>query len=210
MKRTLSLLVLLTPAISSAQQSDCPPPYKLCLTEEEQKQVVAALKELKAIKESPAKLEFKDPITIIEDWDQRVYINGGSKNPIKLKLTIGDTIDRDLEAQLPIRLYYRAEPEDPMFRFRLRAQFEVLVPEIIQSIRDKEFDMFYHTAIGLDFFHVGIWNLAVNAGTAGFGLGTGFDITKNFGTNVDFLIKYDKIYPEFMPTMSLGVYFGFN
>jgi len=207
MKRAIPLFILLIPSVSYSQQPECPPPYKVCLTEEEQKQIVAALKELKNIKDSPAQLDI-EPITIIEDWEQRVYINGGEKNPIKLKLTIGDTISRDLEAQLPIRVYYREEPEDPVFRFRLRAQFGVLAPEIVRSIRDKEFEVFYHTALGIDFFHVGIWNLAINAGTAGFGLGTGIDITKNFGTNVDFLVKYDKIYPEFIPTMNLGVYFA--
>lgn len=188
----------------------CPPPYKVCLTEEQRQKLSDAVKELNEIKNSPAELKFDESIVIIRDWEDRVYINGGEKNPIKLKLKIGSTINRDLEAQLPITVYYREEPPDPIFRFRLRAQFGVLAPEIVQSIRDEEFNVFYHTAIGLDFLHYDIWNFAINVGTAGFGIGTGIDITKNFGTNIDFLVKYDKIYPEFMPTMNLGVYFAIN
>lgn len=209
MKRWIPIFFFLPLNANAEDLPPCPPPYKVCLTEAQRQKLSETVKELKEIKESPAELTFNDSIVIIRDWEDRVYINGGEKNPIKLKLKIG-SINRDLEAQLPITVYYREEPPDPLFRFRLRAQFGVLAPEIVQSIRDEEFQVFYHTAIGLDFFHYDFWNIAVNVGTAGFGLGTGFDITKNFGTNIDFLVKYDKIYPEFMPTMNLGVYFALN
>jgi hypothetical protein len=210
MKYAILSLVLLYPSVSYSQQPECPLQYKSCLTEDEQKKILEALKELKNIKESPVKLEFTEPITIVEDWEQRVYINGGEKKPIKLRMTIGDTIDRDLEAQLPIRLYYREEPPDPIFRFRLRAQFGVLAPEVIRSIRDNEFEVFWNASIQLDFLHYDFLNLAINIGSEGFGIGPGIDITKNFGINTNFLVKYDKIYPDFIPTMEIGTYFSFN
>jgi hypothetical protein len=210
MKYLLTLACFLFTFSARAQNPPCPPSYKVCLTEDQQKKVVDSLKELKDIKESKAELEFTEPIIIIVDWEQRIYINGGEKKPLELKLKLGDTIRRDLAVQLPIKVSYREEPPDPPFRFRLRAQAGLLVPEIIRSIRDEQFELPYDLGVGIDWVHYEAFNLAFYIGTLGFGLGPGIDITKNFGVTANFVVKYESIYPDFEPTVNTGIYFAFN
>lgn len=209
MKYLIAITCLLLAVPARAQDlPECPPPYKACLTEEQQQKVVKALKELKDIKESEAEVTYEEDIVIIRDWEDRVYINGGEKKPVKMKLRLGETINRDMETQLPIKLSYREEPPDPPFRFRLRAQLAILVPEVIRSIRDEDFELPWDFSIGLDFLHYDALNLAGYVGTLGFGLGAGVDITKNFGAMANFMVRYDGFDP-FEPTMNTGVYFAF-
>jgi len=210
MKYLVAVVILLFAVSARAQDPpECPEPYEVCLTKEQQEKVVKALKELKDIKESKAEVEFQEDIVIIRDWEDRVYVNGGEKKPIKMKLRLGETIDRDMETQLPIKLSYREEPPDPLFRFRLRAQLAIMVPELVRSIRDEDFEIPWDFSIGLDFLHFDALNLAGYVGTLGFGLGAGVDITKNFGAMANFMIRYDGFDP-FEPTMNTGVYFAFN
>ena len=176
-----------------------------CLSESDSAQVAAALKELKGIKESPAKIEVTDEIVIIRDWDNRVYINGGTAKPIKLKLKLGPTIERDMEATLPIQVNYREKPPDPMFRLRIRAQAGMLVPEMIKSFSGGVKD-FWDASVGLDFFHIGPVNLAVSPGIRSIGIGPGFDITKNFGVTAG----YAFIYRGFDSSAFTSIYFSFN
>lgn len=177
----------------------------ICLSESDSAQVAAALKELKGIKESPAKIEVTDTIIVIRDWDNRVYINGGSAKPIKLKLKLGPTIERDMEATLPIQVNYREKPPDPMFRLRIRAQAGVLVPEMIKSFSRGVKD-FWDASVGLDFFHVGPVNLAISPGIRSIGIGPGLDITKNFGVTAG----YAFVYRGFDSSAFASVYFSFN
>ncbi len=208
MIKILVITFILTISTNLLAEQTCPDDGK-CLTKEDKEKLSEAIDELIDIKRSEAKLEFKEPIIILRDWDGRVYINGGDKKPTKLNLKIGETINRDLEATLPIQLYYREKPEDPIFRLRFRANFDVLVPELIQSIRDEEYQTPWSGGLQIDLIHYDILNLAVGVETAGFGVNVGVDITKNFGVDTGFLIKYDKIYPDFVPTLSIGTYFSF-
>lgn len=205
----IAFCFLLAYPAQAQDKPECPKPYDLCLTKEQKDKVVKALKELKDIKESEAEVTFEEDIVIIRDWEDRVYVNGGEKKPVKMKLQLGETIDRDMEAQLPIKLSYREEPPDPPFRFRLRAQLAVMVPELVRSIRDEEFEIPWDFSVGLDFLHFDALNLAGYVGTLGFGLGAGVDLTKNFGAMANFMIRYDGFDP-FEPTMNTGIYFAFN
>jgi hypothetical protein len=210
MKYLITIFCFLFAIPAQAQEPPkCPEPYDMCLTKEQKDKVVKALKELKDIKESEAEVTFEEDIVIIRDWEDRVYVNGGEKKPVKMKLKLGETIDRDMEAQLPIKLSYREEPPDPPFRFRLRAQLAVMVPELVTSIRDEEFEIPWDFSVGLDFLHFDALNLAGYIGTLGFGLGAGVDLTKNFGAMANFMIRYDGFDP-FEPTMNTGIYFAFN
>ena len=194
-----------------------PPDGGTCLTKEEKEKASKALKELKNIKESPAEIQFNDPVIIIIDWEDRVFINGGEKNPIKLKLKLG-TIDRDLEATLPIQVAFREKPPDPIFRLRVRASIGLLVPQAIQNIgiaakdTGEPFQPFWSGGVDLDFFHLDWFNVAAHVGVRNFAIGPGVDLTKNFGI----MSGYGLIYPfftddsEWQHTLYTSTYFSFN
>ena len=150
MIKRVFLLAFLATSLAFAQE---PPPGGVCLTQDQREKLRKAVEELENIKSSPAQITTKDPIIIVRDWEDRVYVNGGSTKPIKLKLKIGDTIDRDLEATLPIQVYYREKPPDPMFRLRIRAQAGLLVPETIRTIKGNS-DPFWDGQLSFDFFHI--------------------------------------------------------
>jgi hypothetical protein len=202
------LCLSLLPSVAYAEEFVCPPTYAVCLTEEQLIKVTEAVKELDEIKSSEAELSFLEPIVIIRDNEGRVYTSGGSKKPVKLKLKIGKVIDRDLEAELPVKISYRDEPveDESLFRFRVRAQIGLLAPEVIQSIRDNEFQAFWNVSAGLDFFYIGAFNIAAVIGSDGVGGGVGVDITKNFGTYVAPIVKYE----DWSGSLDLGVYMAFN
>jgi hypothetical protein len=203
------LFVLLLFFINSkvAYAQECPPKGGICLTAEQRARLKKALEELNNIHKSKVELEFKDNIIIIRDWEGRIYINGGQKVPLKAKLKIGKHIDRDLETTVPIKVWYREKPPDPIFRLRIRAQIGVLLPQIIKTIKDDEDKTWpADAAIGFDFLHLGILNLAAHAGIQSVGIGPGIDITKNFGSFVNYALAYD----GFKSGILTGVYFSFN
>jgi len=200
MIKRIFLLAFLATSSAFAQE---PPPGGVCLTEDQKEKLRKVVEELENIKNSPAQIISKDPIIIVRDWENRVYINGGSTKPIKLKLKIGDTIDRDMEVTLPIQVYYREKPPDPMFRLRIRAQAGFLIPEIFKKNLTVPERMDF--GIGFDFFHVNLVNLSIYAGARSFGIGPGVDITKNFGGFSNFSIRYD----GFTFGNLTGIYFSF-
>lgn len=189
-----------------AQICECPPEGGICLTKEQRAQVTAAIEELDDIKNSKAEVEILEPIIIIRDWEDRVYINGGEKKPIKLKLRIGKTINRDMEMTLPIQVGYREEPPDPMFRLRIRAQAGFLIPTIFESpIKEHILDGM-DAGIGWDFFHLDLVNLSVYTGIRSVGGGLGLDLTKNFGPYLGYSLVYDGLKSNALA----GIYFSFN
>lgn len=195
--------VLLSSAAASAQDAPCPPAAPeggVCLSAEDRKVVVDSLKELKDIKGSKAELEFKDEIVIVRDWEDRVYVNGGEKKPLRLHLKVG-TVDRDLEATLPVRVAYREKPPDPMFRLRFRAEGGVLVPAVFK-VPKSGFD----AGVGFDFFHLGPVNLSLHAGFRAGGGILGVDLTKNFGPFLGYAVAYD----GWKSNAVAGVYFSLN
>lgn len=182
-----------------------PPPGGKCLSKEQFDEVKKALEELDRIHKSPAVLTTDDKVLIVQDWDGRVYTNGGSTNPIRFKLKVGDTVDRDVAMTLPTQVYYRPRPPDPMFRLRIRAQAGLLVPQMVQSVGgDKQ--RFWDAGIGWDFFHLGPANLSLYTGVNSAGGGIGFDLTRNFGTYVGYSLVYDGL----KSSLLTGVYFSFN
>ena len=155
----LALAPLFFASVVSAQPTPCvPPPGGKCITKEQLDQITKALQELDNIHKSPAVITVEDQIYIISDWDGRVYINGGDKDPIKMKLKIGQYVDRDMEAIIPTNVYYRPKPPDPMFRLRVRAQAGVLLPQAFQS--DTGWNK-YDAQLSLDFFHIKSFNFNI-------------------------------------------------
>ena len=193
-------LCMLFPARARAQE--CPPAQQcdLCLGPEDKKTVVDSLKELKSIKESKAVLKLKGDIVIVRDWQDRVYVNGGSAKPVDATLTLGSTINRDMEIQLPVQVYYRPKPPDPMFRLRIRAQAGVLVPMIWKDSKGG-----WDAGISFDFFHYDIFNIAAYTGVRSAGGGVGMDLTRNFGPYVGYSLVYD----GWQSGILAGAYFSF-
>ncbi len=193
------ILALLSQPVLAPPHEECPEYYALCLTEEKRLKVIMALEELQDIRDSKAELEFIDPVVIIRDWEDRVYVNGGQEKPVRLRLHIGKTVDRSMEATIPVQLFYREKPPDPMFRLRLRAQAGILAPSIKDSFKDG-----WDAGVGLDFFHVSDFNISLNAGVRSVGAGVGWDVTKNFGPVVGYALKYDGLESSGF----FGVYFS--
>lgn len=209
MKRILLFLALLLfPSISSAQNTDCPIRDKggICLSKEDKEKLIAAIRELDSIHSAPAEITI-EPITIVRDWQNRVYINGQEGKPLRLKLKIGETIDRDLEVQLPVQLSYREAPPPPMFRLRIRAQLGLLSTPLLNIAEDSDnIANSIDGGIGWDWFGVSNFNSAIYTGIRGFGPQVGYDLTKNFGITGGFHIIYDGL----KGTGALQFYFSFN
>lgn len=194
-------LAFLCPSLAFAQE---PPPGGVCLTQEQKETLKKAVDELENIKNSKAEIKINDPIIIIRDFDNRVYINSGEQKPIKLKLKIGATIDRDMELILPIQVHYREKPPDPMFRLRIRAQVGPLIPRIFDDL--ERADRGLDGSIGFDFFHIDSVNLSINTGIRSVGATPGLDLTKNFGIFGGYALIYD----GFISNGLVGTYFSFN
>jgi hypothetical protein len=206
MRMASFLVALLLPSTAVAQElPPCPEGYSVCLTEEQRKKVVESVKELDDIRSSKAEVQLKDQVVIVEDWDGRVYVNGGSTKPLRGRLTIGKHVDRELAVELPVRVYYRPKPPDPMFRLRFRAQVGVLIPEAVRSVRDESLEPFADAGLSLDFFHVDIVNVAAYLGARSLGGGLGIDLTKNFGAYAGYALTYD-----WNSSVLSGAYFAFN
>lgn len=205
MRFSAFLLTFLLPSTALADEPCVPPADGKCLTAEQYRQVKKALQELDDIHKSPAEVKVEEPVVIIQDWQGRVYVNGGEKKPIKLKLKIGEYIDRDMAVVLDTKVYYRERPPDPMFRLRIRAQVGVLVPQLINAATGTK-ENFFDAWASMDFVHVGPVNMAVNAGVFSSGGGLGLDFTKNFGVTSGYAI----IYNELKSSIFTAFYFSFN
>lgn len=217
-KLVLVILVLTWSNVSIADGVACPKEVLesggICLTKAQRDKLSEAVLELQDIHGSKAEIELQEPIVIVRDWEDRVFINGGKKKPIKLKLRVGKHVDRDLEVQLPIQVFYREEPPDPMFRLRIRAQLGVLVPQLVKTVEGATFgdqndlEPFWDAGIGWDFFHIQdlSLNVAAYTGIRSAGLGAGLDLTKNFGVYAGYGITYD----GWSHTLLTSVYFAFN
>lgn len=199
-----ALAALLASHTSLAQEPPqpppCPEPYALCLTQPDSDTVVESLKELKSIKGSKAVLKLKEDIVIVRDWQDRVYVNGGSAKPIDATLTLGDTVSRDMQIQLPIQVYYRPKPPDPMFRLRVRAQMGLILPVIWKDAKGG-----WDAGLSWDFMHYSVFNLAAYTGVRSAGGGVGMDLTKNFGPYLGYALVYD----GFTSDVMAGCYFSF-
>lgn len=202
----LFVLLALLPSTAFADDAPCvPPPGGKCLTADQYEQVKKALQELDDVHKSPAELKLEQPVVIIQDWEGRVYVNGGDKQPLPVKLKIGQYVDRDMAVTLDTRVYYREKPPDPMFRLRIRAQAGILVPQLVTAV-SKERQNFFDGGAGLDFFHLGPVNVSANLGVFSSGGGLGLDLTKNFGVLAGYALVYDGLKSSALG----GVYFSFN
>ncbi len=203
LRALLAALLLSSPAL--ADEPCAPPPGGKCLTAEQYEQVKQALRELDDVHKSPAELKLTQPVIIVQDWQGRVYVNGGDKQPLPVKLKIGQYVDRDMAVTLETRVYYREKPPDPMFRLRIRAQAGILAPQLVTAV-SKERQNFFDGGVGLDFFHLGPVNVSANVGVFSSGGGVGLDLTKNFGVLAGYALVYDGL----KSSVLAGAYFSFN
>lgn len=199
------VLILLTNLAFGADPECIPPPGGKCLNADQFNEVKKAIEELDQIHKAPAIITTQDPIVIIQDWQGRVYVNGGETQPLKLKLKLGTTIDRDLSLVLPTQIYYRPKPTEPFFRLRIRAQFGILAPELVRTAYGNK-QSFLDAGIGWDFFHVNSVNFSVYTGLRSIGGGIGLDLTKNFGP----YLGYSLVYDGWRSSLLAGCYFSFN
>lgn len=206
----LSALSLVAVSVEARAEDipPCPPEYEICLTKDKYEKVVRAVEELDSIKKAEAEIVFKEPVVIVRDWEDRVYVNGGEKNPIKATVKVGPAISRDMSLVLPTRVTFRPEPPEPQFAFRarVRASFGIMIPEIVKTAKEGELHDFWAAGLDLDFVKIDLFNINVHVGSAGFGGGVGVDITKNFGVGINALCNWG----EWTPTASMGVYFALN
>lgn len=199
---TTALLLLASPA--SAQQEWTEPKGGVCLTKEQREALREAVLELKDVHGSPAVVELKEPVQIVVDWDGRVYVNGGSAKPLPMRLTIGKHVDRDLALTLPVQVFHRPKPADPMFRLRIRAQAAVMLPHLVDVIKDGG-TVPLDGGVGWDFFHLGPVNAAVHTGVRTSAFTVGLDLTQNFGIFAGPGVAYDGL--RF--AVDAGVFFAF-
>lgn len=208
MYKYLLLLVLLFPTSALAQDDTCPVAKDggVCLDKAQKEELKEAVTELKEIHESPALITV-EPIIIIRDWNNRVYVNGQSQKPLKLKLKIGSTIDRDLELQLPVQVHYREAPPPPMFRLRIRAQIGFLSTPLFQAADDSSrLRDSVDGGVGWDFFGLSNVNASLFTGVRSIGIQVGYDLTKNMGLAGG----YSLIYDGFGGSGTLQIYFSLN
>jgi hypothetical protein len=203
---TCLLALLLLPTTALADDEKCvPPPGGKCLSAEQFEKVKQALRELDDVYDSPAVIKVEQPVVIVQDWQGRVYVNGGDQKPIPMKLTIGKHVNRDMAVTLETRVFYREKPPDPMFRLRLRAQAGLLVPQLVDAAKGTK-QNFFDGGLGLDFFHLGPVNVSANLGVFSSGGGLGLDLTKNFGVLAGYALAYD----GWRSGVLAGAYFSFN
>lgn len=197
----------LGPSVSAQTPSACiPPPGGLCLSADEVQILRDAAQELHDLHEAPARIEILDPVIVIRDWNGRVYVNGGDIRPLRMKLKIGSTVERDMEVVLPSIIQYRPAPLEPMFRLRIRAEAGVLVRGSIDLARSKDSSSWpIDAGIGWDFFHLDILNASVHTGIFSSGAGIGLDLTHNFGIYTGFSL----VYRGWTPDSLLALYFAF-
>lgn len=206
MKYLIIAALSLFSGIASAQ--DCPVKGQggVCLTKDQKEDVQKAIAELDSIHNSVMSVAL-EPIVIIRDWQNRVYINGQEGKPLKLNVKIGKTVDRDAEVKLPIQVFFREAPPPPMFRLRIRAQIGLLSTPLFKSFGDSSaLKDSMDGGIGWDFFGIYGLNLAAYTGVRSSGFQLGYDITKNFGI----CGGYNFLYDGFGGTGSLQTYFSFN
>jgi len=203
--RFLALVFALSFFSSYVRAQECIAPSK-CYDEETRKKVIEALDELDSLHRNPAQVQVLDPIVVIRDWDGRVYVNGGMKVPLRMKLKISPSLERDLVVNVQPRVYTREKPADPMFRFRLRAQLGILARGTYERIKNGG-SWPLDGGLAADFFHLGPVNVSLYAGIFSAGPQIGLDLTKNFGVFAGYSFVY--LQPA-KPDVLTGVFFSFN
>lgn len=198
-------LILLWPTPSLADVPCTPPPGGKCITAQQLSEIKQALDELGNIHSAPAVVTTNDKIEIIQDWGGRVYVNGGSTATLKLQLSLGDTVKREMALELTPIISTREKPEDPPFRLRIRAQAGLLATQLVRT-SEGHYQTFWDMGISLDFFHVSSFNVASYLGVNSLGAGVGYDLTRNFGPYIGYSLAYEG------PSSSLliGAYFSFD
>ena len=204
MYKTMKIYLLFALVTGPAAAQECPEPNK-CVTAAQKQKILEAMDELDDIHKNPAVVTLQEPMVIVRDWQDRVYVNGGSNVPVNAKVKIGTHVDRDVAIVLQPQLWYRPKPPDPMFRLRIRAQAGVLIPQaVFTATGDRQ--PFWDGGASWDFFHLGVVNLAAYTGIRSSGIGPGVDLTKNFGLYGGYAVIYD----GWKSSALFSAYFSFN
>lgn len=171
-------LCLLSPA---AQAQTCD---GTCVPAEDMKVLVQLLKDQKCRAETPPKLTL-DSVMVVVDRQGRVYGSGDDPKPYKIAL---DWCNYRIDATSQIKLVVgqRIEPTYG-FRFRLKAALGYLP---VEAFMEKDAGRGIDGGMLLEPFFLQWANLNVYVGVRSFGLGVGFDLTRNFGLYLGYAMAW--------------------
>lgn len=171
MRVFLAALMLLLPMGAFAQ--DCPE-GKICVDKSDMQTFLQLARDQKCRDENPPTVS-SDGVTIVVDRMGRVYGSGTGPRPFKINV---DWCNYKLEAttELQVSAAQRVEP-DWGFRLRLKPTFGLLVTEAFRS--GTKFHESLDGGVLVEPFYLYWANLNAYVGVRSFGLGLGFDVTKN-------------------------------
>lgn len=196
MRALFVALLLLVSASASAQ--DCPE-GKVCVDKEDMASFLQLAREQKCRTEQSPKVT-ADDVTIVVDRQGRVYGSGTGPRPFTVHV---DWCNYQLEAKtsLQVQAAQRVEPNWG-FRLRLKPTFGLLIPDVFRS--DTKFHRALDGGLLIEPFYVYDANLNVYLGLRSFGIGLGYDITKNMTGYAGYSVTWG----TWRPNLFLGVGFS--
>lgn len=196
MRTLLASLLLLFPIGALAQ--DCPE-GKVCVDKEDMPAFLQLARDQKCRAEQPPKVTAGD-VSIVLDRQGRVYGSGTGPRPFTVNI---DWCNYQLEAKTELKVVaaQRVEPSWG-FRLRLKPAFGLLVPDVFRS--DSKVHKALDGGLLVEPFHVLDANLNAYVGLRSFGVGLGYDITKNMTGYAGYSVTWDSLRPNLL----LGVGFS--
>jgi hypothetical protein len=141
-----------------------------------------------------------DPVTIVVDKEGRIFGSGDAPKPYSFKL---NWCNYKLDATSEIKLVAAQEvPPTKGFRFRAKAAFGYLP---IAAITAKDYRNGLDGGVLLEPFFLSLANVNAYVGVRSFGLGAGFDITRNFGVYAGYAMTWG----SWQSQLHTAVYFSF-
>jgi group I intron endonuclease len=187
----------LFPGWSKAE--DCSSPSSVCVEKDDLVSFLDLARGQKCRTENPPEVT-SDPVTIVVDRSGRVFGSGTGAHPLKIHIK-WCSYEIEAESQVSLLAAQRVEP-DWGFRLRLKPTFGLLVPEAFRS--DAEFHKALDGGLLIEPFYVYDANLNVYLGVRSFGLGLGYDITKNMTGYAGYSVTWG----SWRPNLFLGVGFS--
>jgi hypothetical protein len=177
---------------------DCPE-GKVCVDKADMPAFIQLARDQKCRAEQSPKV-IADDVSIVLDRQGRVYGSGTGLRPFAVRI---DWCNYQLEAktELQVLAAQRVEPSWG-FRLRLKPAFGVLVPDVFRA--DLKGYKALDGGLLVEPFYVYDVNLNAYVGLRSFGVGLGYDITKNMTAYVGYSAAWD----AFRPNLLLGVGFS--
>lgn len=196
MRLLVACFLLLLPVSALAQ--DCPE-GKVCVDKVDMQTFLQLARDQKCRAEH-APVVTSDGVSIITDRMGRVYGSGTGTRPYEVKL---DWCNYQLSAKTELKLSVaqRVEPEWG-FRLRLKPMFGLMLTEPFRT--GSKFQDALDGGILVEPFYYRWVNLNAFLGIRSFGVGLGFDVTKNMTVYVG----YGVLWGSWLSTVVVGVGFS--